>query len=239
MTALDTLDKMRNRGQPEAPAASDGQDMFRAGIEFAREIGAPGEKTWTDVLTAALESPFVTEMVKGLQRGAAPAAAADTPRTAIAAARAATATPIVQQYLFEIVEEVGRFAQRGQDVTLAADFVIENAPPSMLERLVMDDALFAQLQMIPTVQAYHGYFAALRADLKDYMIPGDEAAESDDTPPDTREPAARHQGDARDAKANPVLDPAGHTQRLDTLNRARAGSAPGAQGPRRRNSRTV
>ena len=234
VTALDTLDKMRNRGQPEAAAApaGDSQDMFRAGIEFAREIGAPGEKSWTDVLTAALESPFVSEMVKGLQaRVTAPAVAGTAPAPA--------ATPIVQQYLLEILEEVGRFAQRGQDVTIASDFVIENTPPAMLERLVADDALFAQLQALPTVQAYHGYFAALRADLKDYMMHGGEAPDDDDAQHDTREPAARDPRDTRNPQADSPLHPPGQTERPNPVDRARANGAPGAEGPRRRNSRAV
>ena len=242
VTALAALDKLR--GRDEAPAAAqDPQDLFRAGLEFAREVGAPGEKSWTDVITSALESPYVAKMIEGLQARIAPASspamvAGDSAPRAIAPAAPAI-MPTVQKYLIELMDEVGRYAQRGEDVTVASDFVIDNAPPAMLERLVKDDALFAQLQAIPTVQQYHGYFAALRADLTGYMMAGEDPAPDDDAQHDIGEPAGgagRHQGNP---EMDSSQDPAGQDQRRYPVDRRRPGRAPGAEGPRRRNSRTV
>lgn len=240
MTALEALDKMRGRGETTAPVQDPGE-IFRAGLEFAREIGAPGEKSWTDVLTTALESDYVGKVIEGFTTAMrAPTAATAAIGTPAALAAPATAEPAAtppgwQLALFEVLEDVAALADQKKDVADVADYVIENTPPSILTRLIGDDAMFQQLLAFPKVQPHRGFFVALREELKLYMaeLQGEEPHEAEH---DISEPAARHGGNGRDPQVDSPPDPARQAARPGAPVRVVAHRAPSAERPRRRNS---
>jgi hypothetical protein len=172
-------------------------------MELVRDA-APGEKGIADVAASLIQSGVLDRIADVFaQRNAAPAApGAPPPAPRAIPSNLPPPGPIQQQYLMELVVQVGQMAEQvpQPDIAEVADFVDFNAPPAMVRELVYNDQLFEQLQLVPIVAKHRGFFAALRENLAAGMIGPDEGASDENN--DTRQPTARPGGDAGDTKAN-------------------------------------
>jgi hypothetical protein len=175
-------------GADRAPATQSANpfELFKQGLEFAREIGAPGEKGMADIVSDLLKSPILQTMME--RATIAPTGASTAPAIAATSSsapqpgRATTAPNQVQTaYLLEVVNNLVALAAAGKDPGDAANYMFETVPAGMLRQFATDAAMIDQLALaVPAINNYRGFFAGLRQEIINDMLAGDDESETGD-----------------------------------------------------------
>lgn len=214
------FEKMSARLAPAtAPAAAPALDptsameIWKQGLQFAQEIGAPAEKGVMDIVASFLQSGVVEKVLSALPtRAPAAAAAHGAPQPQ---PQQLAAPPVSQQYMTELLNQIGSFADQRLDPAKAAEFVFENVPMGTIRDLVEDPSMIDQMALaVPVVAKNRGYFVALRSELeKQMMADNDDPTDSETVAPGEPAVDVADVGDARDAQMDARANPPRQTQR--------------------------
>jgi hypothetical protein len=232
--AFTLFEKMSARFQPATAAApatdpKAHMEIFQQGIEFARELGAPGETSIADIAGKFLQSGALEKILSPLL-AARQVPTLGAPALAAPAARPAP-PPALQALLIDVLNQCGDYAAQGVDPAEVADFVYESIPMMQIRQLVGDPTMIDQLAIaLPVVANNRGFFVALRGELENMILEDDGGIPDPGAAVTTGEPSEfdANGGDQGGGQVDAPANPPGQVQRAAPKIRHRSNGRPRA-----------